>query len=384
MSKTIRPGGLRLAVIMGTRPEAIKLIPLVLEARRRASEFEITLISTGQHRELLDGVFQDFGVAPDIDLGLMTQDQTPASVLTRAIDALSPYLERINPDCVLVQGDTMTTLAGALAASYLKIPVAHIEAGLRSYDRDNPWPEETNRCLVTQVSDYHFAPTESSKANLLQEGVTPELCWVTGNTGIDALKTILADPATASNSISTAAAESKSILLTCHRRENFGAPMESICDAVLQLLDAFPSADVLCPMHPNPQARSVVQAKLGTHPRARLVEAMSYADFSRAMAESSLILTDSGGVQEEAPSLGRPVLVLRQTTERPEAVEAGVALLVGTDQEEIFKQARRLLEDVEAYAEMARIENPFGDGHASKRILDTLQRHLEPSSPPTS
>lgn len=376
MSKATPSTRIRCVAILGTRPEAIKLIPLVQEARRRADEFEMTVISTGQHRELLDGVFEDFGMAPDLNLDLMTPDQTPASVLTRAIDALSPHLSQIKPDCVFVQGDTMTTLAGALAASYLKIPIAHIEAGLRSFDRANPWPEETNRCLVTQVADFHFAPTETSRSHLLQEGVDPDSCWITGNTGIDALKTIVADHEMTSKEKSIDATQAKTILLTCHRRENFGAPMKSICDAVVQLLETFPHLNVLCPMHPNPQARSVMEDKLSAHSRVRLVEAMSYAGFAHAMAESALILTDSGGVQEEAPSLGRPVLVLRETTERPEAVEAGVAVLVGTDSTQIFTQAKRLLEDHQAYAAMARIENPFGDGHASQRILDLLQQHL--------
>lgn len=374
MNKPDSNSRLHLAVILGTRPEAIKLIPIVQEARRRKDEFEVTVISTGQHRELLDGVFEDFGVSADLDLGLMTPGQTPASVLTLAMDALGPELQRIAPDCVIVQGDTMTTLAGALAASYLRIPVAHVEAGLRSFDRDHPWPEETNRCLTTQVSNFHFAPTETALAHLHKEGVAEEFSWVTGNTGIDALMTVLNV-----HKASPQKALSNTILLTCHRRENFGTPMESICDAVLQLLDAFPDADVLCPMHPNPNARSVIEAKLKAHPRVRLVEPMRYIEFSKAMAESTLILTDSGGVQEEAPSLGRPVLVLRDTTERPEAVEAGAALLVGTDANHIFVQSKRLLEDPEAYAAMARIQNPFGDGQASVRILDLLKQELSAS-----
>jgi len=361
----------RLAFLLGTRPEAIKLIPVILEARRRAGEFEVVIVSTAQHRELLDGVFTDFGLQADVDLNLMRPNQEPAEFLSRAMDALGVELKKIQPDCVVVQGDTMTTLAGALAASYQRIPVAHVEAGLRSFDRANPWPEETNRCLVTQVTDFHFAPTTTSQGHLLKQGVPAEVCWVTGNTGIDALHTIVRNQQAATSSTAK-----KTILLTCHRRENFGAPMASICSAVLRILDACAEVEVLCPVHPNPAARSVMESHLGAHPRVKLVEAMGYAEFSAAMAACTLILTDSGGVQEEAPSLGRPVLVLRTTTERPEAIEAGVALLVGTDAECIFAESMRLLQDDDAYQKMARIENPFGDGKASLRILNHLHEQL--------
>jgi len=371
---------IRLAFLLGTRPEAVKLIPVILEARHRANEFEVVIVSTGQHRELLDGVFEDFGIQVDVDLDLMLPSQDPASFLTRAMDALGAGLKTIQPDCVVVQGDTMTTLAGALAASYQRIPVAHVEAGLRSFDRANPWPEETNRCLVTQVADFHFAPTATSQRHLLNEGVPQNTCWVTGNTGIDALRII-----TQKHAETASSSTSKTILLTCHRRENFGAPMESICLGILRILEACADVNVLCPVHPNPAARAVIESKLGAHPRVELVEPMGYAAFSRAMADCTLILTDSGGVQEEAPSLGRPVLVLRNTTERPEAIQAGLALLVGTDADRIFSESKHLLEDSDAYAKMARRENPFGDGKASARILDHLHQQLgrgsqEPSS----
>ena len=365
----------RLAFLLGTRPEAVKLIPVILEARRRANEFEVVIVSTGQHRELLDGVFEDFSVQADVDLDLMLPSQDPASFLTRAMDALGAELKTMQPDCVVVQGDTMTTLAGALAASYQRIPVAHVEAGLRSFDRVNPWPEETNRCLVTQVADFHFAPTAASHRHLLNEGVPQTACWVTGNTGIDALRII-----TQKHEETASSSASRTILLTCHRRENFGAPMESICMGILRILEACADVNVLCPVHPNPVARAVIESKLGAHPRVKLVGPMGYAEFSRAMADCTLILTDSGGVQEEAPSLGRPVLVLRKTTERPEAIEAGLALLVGTDTDRIFTESKRLLEDPDAYAKMARLENPFGDGKASTRILDHLHQQLDRGS----
>lgn len=362
---------IRLAFLLGTRPEAIKLIPVILEARRRADEFEVVVVSSGQHRELLDGVLDDFGFKADIDLDLMQPGQQPASFLTKAMDALGAELKQVQPDCVVVQGDTMTTLAAALAASYQRIPVAHVEAGLRSFDRANPWPEETNRCLVTQVTDFHFAPTVASHRHLLDEGVSQNACWVTGNTGIDALQII-----TQRHAKTASSSKRKTILLTCHRRENFGAPMESICSGVLRILEACTDVEVLCPVHPNPSARAVIESKLGTHPRVKLVAAMGYAAFARAMAECTFILTDSGGVQEEAPSLGRPVLVLRTTTERPEAIEAGLARLVGADADLIFTESKRLLEDADAYAKMARTENPFGDGKASARILDHLVQQL--------
>lgn len=361
----------RLMIILGTRPEAIKLMPVILEARRRADQFETVVVSTAQHREMLDGIYEDFEVQPDIDLNLMQPKQTPIEFLSSALLRLQETLAEYPTDCVLVQGDTMTTLAGAMAGSYLRCKVAHVEAGLRSFHREHPWPEEDNRRLVSRVTDFHFAPTESAKGNLIAEGVDAGHCWVTGNTGIDALH--IMRKRQVSGNLKGSKLPSPSILLTCHRRENFGKPMESICNGILKLLVQLEDLHVLCPVHRNPAVRSVLENKLSGHPRVRLVDPMGYAQFIHAMADCDLILTDSGGVQEEAPSLGRPVLVLRDTTERPEAVAAGVAKIVGTQADLIASEAGHLLSDPVAYAAMARVENPFGDGHATARILDVLQ-----------
>ncbi|MGB0952347.1 MAG: non-hydrolyzing UDP-N-acetylglucosamine 2-epimerase [Planctomycetota bacterium] len=362
---------LHLMVVVGTRPEAIKLLPVILEARRRPEAVQVTIVSTGQHREMLDAVFQHFDVRPDVDLALMKPGQQPGEVLVAAMQALDAVMDTHRPDVVMVQGDTTTALAGALAASFRRLRVAHVEAGLRSHDRAFPWPEEDNRRLIAQVTDVHFPPTEGAKANLLAEGVAPEACVVTGNTGIDALlQTLTRFPVEASSKD----ADTRQLLLTCHRRESFGPPMESICDAVLRLLEEHPELHCTCPVHPNPAVRAVLETRLGSHPRIRLTAPLDYVRFVQAMAQSDLILSDSGGVQEEAPSLGSPVLVLRNVTERPEAVDAGVAQLVGTDAERIYQAATHLLNDAEAYAAMARTANPFGDGKASARILDTLTR----------
>lgn len=371
MSDSSSKALLHMMVVVGTRPEAIKLLPVILEARKRPESVRLTVVSTGQHREMLDAVFQHFDVRPEVDLALMKPGQQPGEVLTAAMQALDAVLDTHQPDIVIVQGDTTTALAGALAASFRRIRVAHVEAGLRSHDRAFPWPEEDNRRLIAQVTDYHFPPTAGAKGNLLAEGVAPEACVVTGNTGIDALLTTLERFPVAAP---TDATPTRRLLLTCHRRESFGAPMESICDAILRLLDSFDDLQCTCPVHPNPAVRTLLEQRLGGHARITLTPPLDYVPFLQAMAQSDLILSDSGGVQEEAPSLGSPVLVLRDVTERPEAVAAGVARLVGTDAERIYEEASRLLTDAEAYAEMARTANPFGDGKASARILDTLTR----------
>lgn len=370
---------LRLDLIFGTRPEAIKLLPVLLEAQRRPEEFAVRTINSGQHGPVLDALLEEFGVQPNVDLKLMRPEQTPSALLARALTALDTEFGNQPADVVVVQGDTTTTLAGALAASFRRIPVAHVEAGLRSFDRAHPWPEEDNRVLVGRVTDLHFPPTAGARDNLLREGVREEACLISGNTAIDALLWMRERQEAARSEYGSSDPPGRHLLLTCHRRESFGAPLASICAGILRLLEAFPDTHLTCPLHPNPQAHGPIRAALDDHPRVQLVEAQGYGAFVDLMARSHLILSDSGGVQEEAPSLGRPVLVLRQTTERPEAVEAGCAELVGTDADYLFQRASRLLADEEAYNSMAQTHNPFGDGQAAMRILDRISASLQGS-----
>ncbi len=365
---------IRLLVIVGTRPEAIKLIPIVKAARERGELFSVCFCSSGQHQDLLDSVWQDFQISPDVDLHTMQERQRPTEVLARILSSLGPHVDSFFPNCILVQGDTMTTLAASLVGYYRRIPVAHVEAGLRSFDQQNPWPEETNRVLVSRLANFHFAPTTAAWENLLEEGYSSERCWVTGNTGIDALFLALNQHPDL-KSIQPQAA-SPTLLLTCHRRESFGQPMESICQGILRLLQTFPTLKVFCPVHPNPAVSQVVSGMLGNHTRVELSPPLGYLPFLAAMIRSTIILTDSGGVQEEAPSLGRPVLVLRKKTERMEAVESGNAKLVGTNSEEIFEAAKSLLENTTIYEKMSHAQNPFGDGQAAYRILEILQQEL--------
>lgn len=364
---TSRP--IRIAIVMGTRPEVIKLAPLVIAARQRPDDFEVLAISTAQHRQMLDQAVAQFGIAIDEDLGIMQPDQSPADVIARALTALSALFARTKPDVVVVQGDTATTLAGALAAYLNRIAVAHVEAGLRTHDKWQPFPEEINRRLTSPIADYHFAPTDRARDNLLREGIEPHTISVTGNTAIDALLWMLWRVRAGS---SAPVKSGRLLLVTAHRRENHGPPLDHICDALLTLLDRFADTRVLLPVHLNPRVQSVVRARLGQHPRIQLVAPLGYEEMVRAIDESYLILTDSGGLQEEAPGLGKPVLVLRETTERPEAIEAGVAMLVGTDADRIVTEASRLLTDPAAYAAMAHAKNPFGDGTASVQILNAL------------
>jgi UDP-N-acetylglucosamine 2-epimerase (non-hydrolysing) len=307
----------------------------------------------------------------------MSPDQNLSHVTRAALEGLYQAIGDIRPDCVIVQGDTTTTFVGALAASYHQIKVAHVEAGLRTYDRAHPFPEEMNRCLTTQIADFHFAPTELSRENLLREGIAPGKIWVTGNTAIDALLHTLGDmeqgAAATSSPAGTSGKEERTILLTAHRRENHGAPLEQICDAVLRLLEAFPDIRFRFPVHLSPRVRHTVFARLGDSPRITLEDPLDYQAFVTAMSQAYLILTDSGGVQEEAPSLGKPVLVLRETTERPEAIDAGTAKLVGSDADRIFQEASRLLENTDEYERVAKIANPYGDGTAARQILGILE-----------
>lgn len=362
----------RILVVMGTRPEAIKLAPLILTAKADAERFEVLAVRTSQHREMLDQVVSYFDLPILADLNVMRKDQDLTHVTTAALEGLQHVIAKVRPDVVVVQGDTTTSFVGALAAFYENVPVAHVEAGLRTYDKRAPFPEEVYRRLTSVIADFHFAPTEMSRLNLLKENVPAATIWVTGNTAIDALLMALAKAAPAATLTSA-----PTLLLTTHRRENHGEPMQRICEAVLILLKGFPDLRVVCPVHLSPRVRQVVGPMLGAHPRVSLIEPLGYEEFVLAMNSAHIILSDSGGVQEEAPALGKPVLVLRDSTERPEAVEAGTARLVGTEVAAIVSACQELLTNPEAYRAMAQARNPFGDGHASEQILDVLARSLD-------
>jgi UDP-N-acetylglucosamine 2-epimerase (non-hydrolysing) len=364
--------------VIGTRPEAVKMAPIVLGLRRTPG-VRAQVCATAQHRELLDQTLEAFGIAAEADLDLMRPGQALASLTARAIEALDALYADLAPDLVLVQGDTTTVFCATLAAFYRRIPVGHVEAGLRTGDLRAPWPEEANRVLTTRLAALHFAPTARARENLLGEGVAPEAAFVTGNTGIDALFLILRrlpdhldpDPAAPWRRPG-----SRPVLITAHRRENFGDRLVGLCQAIADLAGRFPDVPFVYPVHPNPHVRAVVQGVLGdrSDPRlaaanVHLIEPLAYPQFVGLMAACALILTDSGGVQEEAPSLGKPVLVLRDTTERPEAVAAGTVELVGTDRERIVRAATTLLTDPDAYARRTRRHNPYGDGHAAGRIV---------------
>ena len=370
----------KISVIFGTRPEAIKLCPVVL-ALQKDPAFDCRVCVTGQHKEMLYQVLDVFGVKPDADLGLMRPNQTLAGLTARAITALDEYLEKENPDIVMVQGDTTTVLAGALSAFYHHIPVAHVEAGLRTWNMESPWPEEANRVLTTRLAKWHFCPTENNKANLLNEGVSEKDIYVTGNTVIDALlmakEKVKANPPVIDGlPEGLMASDKRMVLITGHRRENFGNGFENICMAIRNLAERFPETHFVYPVHLNPNVREPVGRILGEHceKNVHLIEPQSYLPFVALMNRAYLILTDSGGVQEEAPSLGKPVLVMRDTTERPEAVIAGTVKIVGTARESIEAEAVRLLTDEKEYVKMKRATNPYGDGEAVQRILEILKR----------
>ena len=363
-------------IVFGTRPEAIKMAPVIRALRQKKSIYcQVTV--TAQHREMLDQVLKLFQIVPDFDLNLMRQGQTLTEITTRALSGLKEIFLREHPDLVLVHGDTTTTFVAALAAFYAQIPIGHVEAGLRTGNKYSPFPEEMNRKLASVLADFHFAPTETAKKNLLLEGVDPEKIFVTGNTVIDAL---LATVKPEYNflepdiqKILRQGEKSRMILVTTHRRENLGEPMRQIYLALKDTLEAFPDTHVIFPVHKNPNVRKVVTEVLGNHPRVNLIEPMDYEPFVNLMARSHLILTDSGGIQEEAPSLGKPVLVVRDTTERPEAVAAGTVTLVGTEYESVFAELSRLLGDPKAYDRMAMASNPYGDGCAAKRIAEIIE-----------
>lgn len=357
-------------LVFGTRPEAIKMCPLVNELKGRPDRFDTVVAVTGQHREMLDQVLKVFGVVPDHDLAIMKPGQTLFDITSDVLLRIREVMEREAPDCVLVHGDTTTSFAAALAAFYLQIPVGHVEAGLRTRDLRSPWPEEFNRQAVDVISRWYFAPTEASRQNLLDEAKPDERIFVTGNTGIDALRTTVRDGY--AHPHLDWAGGSRLILVTAHRRENLGVPMHRMFRAIRRVMEECPDTKALYPIHMNPQVRKAAHEELDGFDRLRIIDPLEVVDFHNFMAASHLILTDSGGIQEEAPSLGKPVLVMRDTTERPEGVAAGTLRLVGTEEEAICREFSRLLDDPAAYAEMSRASNPYGDGHASERIANVL------------
>ena len=360
----------KVMLVFGTRPEAIKMCPLVNELKTRKKMQTIVCV-TGQHRQMLDQVLEAFSVEPDYDLSIMKDKQTLFDVTTNILERIKEVLEKERPDVVLVHGDTSTTFVTALACFYLQIPVGHVEAGLRTYNIYSPYPEEFNRQTVSIISQYNFAPTELSKQNLLKEGKDPTSIYVTGNTAIDALKTTVRENYT--HPELEWAKGSRLIMLTAHRRENLGEPMHHMFRAIKRIVDEHDDLKVIYPIHMNPVVRQAAAEIFGDDDRFHIIEPLDVLDFHNFLARSYLILTDSGGIQEEAPSLGKPVLVMRDTTERPEGIAAGTLKLVGTDEEMIYEEFNRLLTDQTAYDAMSKASNPYGDGHACERIADILE-----------
>ncbi len=362
-------GEFRVLVAFGTRPEAIKMAPVITALQTEAQRIDTCVVVTAQHREMLDQVLSLHGIIPDHDLDVMRPRQTLTQITHRALERVGRLLDDDPPDLVLVQGDTTTTFAVALAAFYRRLPVGHVEAGLRTHDRAQPFPEEMNRVLTSHLANWHYAPTRRARQALLREGIPASRILVTGNTVIDAVLAVAAKPlARAPIRGWRPVPERRLLLVTAHRRENLGEPLREICRAILDLVDRYPDLEVIYPVHLNPAVREIVRPLLGRKRRVRLVPPLDYHPFVSLMAQSTLILTDSGGIQEEAPSLGKPVLVLRHVTERPEAVEAGTVKVVGPVRKRIVAEARRLLDDPKAYRRMARRANPYGDGKAAVRI----------------
>lgn len=359
----------KVMLVFGTRPEAIKMCPLVNELKTRGN-IETIVCVTGQHRQMLDQVLEVFDVVPDYDLSIMKEKQTLFDITTNILNDIRKVLEEVRPDIVLVHGDTSTTFVTALACFYLKIPVGHVEAGLRTYNIYSPYPEEFNRQAVGIISNYNFAPTEKAKENLIKEGKKKESIYVTGNTAIDALKTTVKKEY--NHPELDWARGSRLILITAHRRENLGEPMKAMFKAILRVLKEHPDVKAIYPIHMNPVVREIADSILGKEERIHIIEPLEVIDFHNFLNQSYMILTDSGGIQEEAPSLGKPVLVMRDTTERPEGIEAGTLKLVGTEEENIYRNFKKLLEDEEKYKKMSNASNPYGDGFACKRIADIL------------
>ncbi len=364
----------KVMTIFGTRPEAIKMAPLVLELEKHSDEIESIVTVTAQHRQMLDQVLDTFGITPDFDLNIMKDRQTLIDVTTRGLEGLDAVMKEAKPDIVLVHGDTTTTFIASLAAFYNQIAVGHVEAGLRTFNKYSPYPEEMNRQLTGVMADLHFSPTEVSADNLRRENKPEDRIVVTGNTAIDALKTTVREEYT--HPVLDKIGSDRMILLTAHRRENLGQPMRNMFRAIKRLIEEHDDVQVVYPVHMNPAVREVANEVLGNDPRIHLIEPLEVLDFHNFAARSFIILTDSGGVQEEAPSLGKPVLVLRDTTERPEGIAAGTLKLAGTDEETIYGMAKELLTDEAAYALMSKASNPYGDGEASRRIVVALKDYL--------
>lgn len=362
----------KVMIVFGTRPEAIKMCPLVNELNTRKNINTIVLV-TGQHRHMLDQVLGAFHVTPDYDLSIMKENQTLFDITAKILEGIGKILDEVKPDIVLVHGDTSTTFATALACYYKQITVGHIEAGLRTYNIYSPYPEEFNRQAVSIISSLNFAPTERSKQNLIREGKAPSSIYVTGNTAIDALKTTIRKNYT--HPELEWASDSRLILITAHRRENLGAPMHNMFRAIRRVIEEHPDVKAIYPIHMNPSVRQTAQQELGNCNKIHIIEPLEVLDFHNFLAHSYLILTDSGGIQEEAPSLGKPVLVMRDTTERPEGIENGTLRLVGTDEENIYNNFKMLLEDTKTYDNMAKASNPYGDGTACKRIADIIESY---------
>lgn len=364
---------IKVMTVFGTRPEAIKMAPVVLELQKHADRIQTIVAVTAQHRQMLDQVLDLFQITPDYDLDIMSQGQTLYDITTKSLMGLKDVLAKEKPDLVLVHGDTTTTFAGALASYYQQVPVGHVEAGLRTGNIYSPFPEEMNRKLTGAIAAIHFAPTATAKANLLKENVNPSHIYVTGNTVIDALMTTVAGDYDFGDDLKDVEFQNhRVILLTTHRRENLGEPMRHIYKALRRIIEEIPDTEIVFPVHRNPLVRKVVEEELAGVDRIHLIDPMEYEPFANLMSLSSLVLTDSGGIQEEAPSLGKPVLVLRNTTERPEAVEAGTVRLIGTDKDVVYAETKRLLTDQDAYDAMSNAVNPYGDGKASQRIVQAI------------
>jgi len=368
----------KIAVIFGTRPDTIKLAPIILELKKNSKYFKVLSIATAQHREMLDQVLNIFRIRPDYDLDIMKPNQSLSSITENIIEKLDKVLEREVPDMVLVQGDTTTTFVGSLAAFYRQIPVVHVEAGLRTNDKANPFPEEINRRLTSVITDIHLAPTEIAKRALLKENVTANSIYVTGNTVIDALKMSVKNNYKFTIPLlnEIIARKKKIVLLTMHRRENLGEPMQGACNAVKRLAKKYPNINFVFPVHLNPIVREIVFNTLSNLKNVFLIAPLDYADFVNFMSKSYLIITDSGGVQEEGPHFGIPILVLRKVTERPEAVKYGTVKLVGLDEEKIFTTAKKLIDNKNAYMKMATAVNPYGDGLSSKRTVQIIKNYF--------
>ncbi|OAO33111.1 UDP-N-acetyl glucosamine 2-epimerase [Mammaliicoccus lentus] len=364
----------KIMTIFGTRPEAIKMAPLVSELKNDP-ELQPIVVVTAQHREMLDSVLETFDITPDYDLNIMKQGQTLSEVTSRVLGGLESVIQEAKPDMILVHGDTTTTFAGSLAAFYNEVAIGHVEAGLRTWNKYSPFPEEMNRQMTGVLADLHFSPTDQSKHNLLQENKKDESIVVTGNTAIDALSTTVSE--NYESEIINRHKDKRIVLLTAHRRENIGKPMENIFKAVRRIVEEHEDVVVVYPMHKNPKVRDIAGQLLSDHNRIELIEPLEVIDFHNFAANSHLILTDSGGVQEEAPSLGKPVLVLRDTTERPEGVEAGTLKLVGVEEEDVYNETKKLLNDQSSYESMSIAQNPYGDGLASMRICENIKYYFD-------